>query len=242
MYAGWRVCTRDPASIGGRRRNRTAVRVQLGRYAGRLGLGARSAGTCAPLRHGIPGRRALPGRRPAGPTGQGRPGFEAAWQAAASAADARHENQAGTRNGRRFRIRALRSMPFRDSGLLRLQRRATGKLTTLRAGASSGRPAEGHRRRWRRVRARWPTRSSRAWQRSDGRNELGRRPHTAGRAASPARAAGALLPVRLLAPVSDLAAGLRGVPALPGPGCGKRILTRAAWCHFIAGDGRRCLA
>jgi hypothetical protein len=111
---------------------------------------------------GIPGRRALPGRRPAGPTGQGRPGFEAAWQAAASAADVRHENQAGMRNGRRFRIRALRSMPFRGSGLLRLQRRATGKLTTLRAGASSGRPAEGHRRRWRRVRARWPTRSSRA--------------------------------------------------------------------------------
>ena len=166
----------------------------------------------------------LPGRRPAGPLDKDGPGFEAAWQAAASAADARHENQAGMRNGRRFRIRALRSMPFRGSGLLRLQRRATRKLTTLRAGASSGRPAEGHRRRWRRVRARWPTRSSRAWQRSDGRNELGRRPHTAGRAASPARAAGALLPVRLLAPVTDLAAGLRGVPACRAPVVGSVFL------------------
>src|SRR6266568_8294129 len=27
-----------------------------------------------------------------------------------------------------------------------------------------------------------------------------------------------------------------------GPGCEERILTCAAWCHFIAGDGRRCLA
>jgi hypothetical protein len=39
------------------------------------------------------------------------------------------------------------------------------------AGASSsGRPAKGHRRRWRRVRARWPTPLSRAWSRSDGHN------------------------------------------------------------------------
>ncbi len=44
-----------------------------------------------------------------------------------------------------------------------------------------------------------------------------------------------------LPPPLALAAGLRGVPALPAPGCGNRILTRAAWCHFTAGDGRRCL-
>ena len=76
----------------------------------------------APPQHGIPGRRALPGRRPRRTTGQGRPpGFETAWQAAASAAGARPENQAEIRNGRRFRIPALRSAPFRGSGLLRLQ-------------------------------------------------------------------------------------------------------------------------
>ena len=106
------------------------------------------------------------------------------------------------------------SPPFRAFPWFRsvtAARRATGKLTALWAGASSGRPAEGHRRRWRRVRARWPTRSSRAWRRSDGRSRercgvrpipagLGgccrnsreaatspcRRPRTAGRAASPA--------------------------------------------------------
>jgi hypothetical protein len=38
------------------------------------------------------------------------------------------------------------------------------------AGASSGRPAEGPRRRWRRVRARSPLTSSRAWRRSDSRS------------------------------------------------------------------------
>ena len=47
--------------------------------------------------------------------------LETAWQAAASAADARPENQAGIRNGPRFRIPALRSAPFRGSGPLRLQ-------------------------------------------------------------------------------------------------------------------------
>ena len=30
--------------------------------------------------------------------------------------------------------------------------------------------------------------------------------------------------------------------AAASPGCGKRILARAAWCHFMAGDGRWCLA
>ena len=30
--------------------------------------------------------------------------------------------------------------------------------------------------------------------------------------------------------------------AAASPGCEERILTCAAWCHFIAGDGRRCLA
>jgi hypothetical protein len=45
-------------------------------------------------------------------------GIETAWQAAAGA---RPENQAEIRNGRRFRIPALRSAPFRGSGLLRLQ-------------------------------------------------------------------------------------------------------------------------
>lgn len=40
-----RGCTCDPAvSTGIRRRNRTAVRVRLGRHVGRLGLAARSAG------------------------------------------------------------------------------------------------------------------------------------------------------------------------------------------------------
>ena len=75
----------------------------------------------APPHHGIPGRRALPGRRLAGPLDKDVPGFETAWQVAASAAGARPENQAGIRNGRRFRIPALRSAPFRGSGLLRLQ-------------------------------------------------------------------------------------------------------------------------
>jgi len=58
---------------------------------------------------------------PAGPLDKDGPGFETAWQAAASAAGARPENQAGILNGRRFRIPALRSAPFRGSGLLRLQ-------------------------------------------------------------------------------------------------------------------------
>ena len=114
------------------------------------------------------------------------------------------------------------------------------ELTALWAGASSGRPAEGHRRRRRRVRARWPTRSSRAWRRSDGRNRqrCGMRPIpvTAGAAATHARppraraaarvlrgaqralprAAGALLPARLLATATDLTASLHSVPSLPG--------------------------
>jgi hypothetical protein len=143
------------------------------------------------------------------------------------------------RNGRRFRILALRSAPFR-APVRTAARCAIGKLTALGAGASSGRPAEGHRRRRRRVCARRPTRSSRAWRRSDGRNRerCGMRPIpiTAGAAAThgrprrarsaarvlrstqraPLRAAGALLPVRLLAAAADLTAGLRGVPALPG--------------------------
>ena len=135
------------------------------------------------------------------------------------------------------------SPPFRTFRCLRsvtAARRAIGKLTALWAGASSGRPAEGHRRRRRRVRARRPTRSSRAWRRSDGRNreQCGMRPIpvTAGAAVTHARppraravarvlrgmqrallrAAGALLPARLLATAAGLAAGLRGVPGLPG--------------------------
>jgi len=57
---------------------------------------------------------------PAGSLGKDGPGVGTAWQAAASAAGARPENQAGMRNGRRFRIPALRSAPFPGTGLLRL--------------------------------------------------------------------------------------------------------------------------
>jgi hypothetical protein len=119
------------------------------------------------------------------------------------------------RNRRRFRIPVLRSAPFRGSGQLRAARharRATGKLTALWVGAPSGRPARGSSQALATgPRARWPTRSSRAWRRSDGRRRgrcgarpipagLGeccrnspkaaagpcRRPRTAGHAASPA--------------------------------------------------------
>jgi hypothetical protein len=56
------------------------------------------------------------------------------------------------------------------------------------------------------------------------------------------RAAGALLPTRLLATaLPDRGSSRRACPA-GVPGCGKRILVHAVWCHFIAGDGRRCLA
>ena len=194
----------------------------------------------APPQHGIPGRRALPGRRPRRTTGQGRPRLRDSL-AGGSIRSRRPARESG-RNTEWAQIPDS-SPPFRAFPWLRsvtAARRATGKLTALWAGASSGRPAEGHRRRRRRVRARWPTRSSRAWRRSDGRNRerCGMRPIpvTAGAAATHARppraraaarvlrgaqrallrAAGALLPARLLATAADLTAGLRGVPALPG--------------------------
>ena len=133
------------------------------------------------------------------------------------------------------------SPPFRAFPWFRsvtAARRATRKLAALRAGASSGRTAVGHRRRRRRVRARWPTPSSRAWRRSDGPQQgavwcapdprsrrvlpqltRGRRepvpPRVLRGAVSPCARAGGLLPVRLLAAAADLAAD--GVRTLPGP-------------------------
>ena len=74
----------------------------------------------APPQHGIPAAAHFLVAAPAGPLDKDGPGFETAWQAAAPAAGARPENQAGIRNGRRFRIPALRSAPFRASSLLRL--------------------------------------------------------------------------------------------------------------------------
>jgi hypothetical protein len=113
-------------------------------------------------------------------------------------------------------------------------------------GAVGGRlqrpAAEGHRGRWRRVRARRPTRSPRARRRSDCRNRKRcgvspipagfggchrnpreaatspcRRPRTAGRGASPAARRVSFCRHCFLPPPLTLAAGLRGVPALPGP-------------------------
>ena len=75
----------------------------------------------APPQHGIPAIGHFLVATPAGPLDRDGPTFETAWQAAASAIGARPENQAGIRNGRRFRIPALRSAPFRASGMLRLQ-------------------------------------------------------------------------------------------------------------------------
>jgi hypothetical protein len=162
------------------------------------------------------------------------------------------------------------SPPFRTFRCLRsvtAARRAIGKLTALWAGASSGRPAEGHRRRRRQVRARRPTRSLRAWRRSDGRNReqccMRPIPVTAGSAATHARPPRARAVARVLRGMQR--ALLRAAGALsagtaschrrgPGrgssrrawpagvPDCRRRILTRAAWCHFTAGDGWRCLA
>jgi hypothetical protein len=125
---------------------------------------------------------------------------------------------------------------LRSAMAARHARRATGKLTALWAGVSSGRPprviagaADGS--------ARWPTRSPRARQRSDGRSreQCGVRPipadfggccrdsrkaaspRAAGRAASPARGRCPSAGTAFLPPPLTLAAGLRGVPALPGP-------------------------
>ena len=125
------------------------------------------------------------------------------------------------------------------------------------AGASSGHPAEGPRRRWRRVRARWPMRSSRAWRRCDSRSRerwvcpipaaLGgctathvrpprarAAPRTARPAASPPacgrrRGGGTASCYRRLPGRGSSRARL---PA-PGCGCGKRILTHAVWCHLL---------
>ncbi len=134
----------------------------------------------------------------------------------------------------------------------------------MRAGASSGQPAEGHRRRWRTVRARWPPRSLRA-RRSDGRNRAvwaasdpglggvlpeltrGRRKlvpppaYCGGAQRALPRAAGALLPVRLLAAAADLAAG--GVRTLPGPRLRGNVFLRvprgAILLPVMAGSAQR---
>ena len=263
MYAGWRVCTRDPASIGRRsakQNGRSGAARTICRPPGtwrQIGGYLRAAAA----RHSRPSSTSWsPPRR----THWTRTARLRGSLAGGSIRSRRPARESG-RNAEWAKIPDP-SPPFHAFPWFRsvtAARRATGKVTTLRAGASSGRPAEGHRRRWRRVRARWPTRSSRAWQRSDGRNGSGgcarsrsrvcRNSREAARARAAAhvlRGAQRALRARLvpfcrygfLPPATDLAAGRRGVPALPGPGCGKRILTRAAWCHFIAGDGRRCLA
>ena len=150
----------------------------------------------------------------------------------------------GMRNGCRFRIPALRSAPFRDSG--RLWWHVMPGVHWEADGAVGGRlqrpAAEGHRGRWRRVRARRPTRSPRARRRSDCRNRKRcgvspipagfggchrnpreaatspcRRLRTAGRGASPAARPVPFCRHCFLPPPLTLAAGLRGVPALPGP-------------------------
>jgi len=112
----------------------------------------------------LSGGRALPGRRPRRTTGQGRPRLRDSL-AGGSIRSRRPARESG-RNTEWAQIPDS-GPPFRAFPWLRsvtAARRATGKLTALWAGASSGhgRPAEGHRRRRRRVRARWPMRSSRA--------------------------------------------------------------------------------
>ena len=141
-------------------------------------------------------------------------------------------------------------------------RRAAGKLAALRSGASSDRPVQGSSR----ALAKGPRKVADCDRREHGGAATAARgrcgapgPGLGGccrnsreAAASPCRrrvlrgaASPAARPVPFCGtascPAADLTA-LRGMPALPGPGCGERILTRAAWCHFIAGDGRRCLA
>jgi hypothetical protein len=112
----------------------------------------------------LSGGRALPGRRPRRTTGQGRPRLRDSL-AGGSIRSRRPARESG-RNTEWAQIPDS-GPPFRAFPWLRsvtTARRATGKLTALWAGASGGhgRPAEGHRRRRRRVRARWPMRSSRA--------------------------------------------------------------------------------
>jgi hypothetical protein len=163
---------------------------------------------------------------------------------------------ARVRNGRRFRIPAF---PFRTFPWFRsaVMQRPAGKLTVLWTGSvSSGRFAEVPRRLWRRVCARWPgaTIASMAAQRrpqqerrvprnsSTATASPCRLPRTAGRAANPPRTAGGLVPVRLLAAVVDLAAGLRGVPAYRAQIAGSVFFYVPYGVIFIASDGRRCLA
>ena len=151
--------------------------------------------------------------------------------------------RAGMRNGCRFRIPALRSVSFRGSGLLWrrvMQGGAAGKLTVLRAGASSGRPPRvitgagdgsahgGQRDRCEHGGAAMAVTgsgvvSARSRPVSAGAAETHARPPRARAAArvlrgaqrAPAARPVPLLPALLLAAAADPGRGLRGGPALP---------------------------
>ena len=195
----------------------------------------------APPQHGIPAVGHFLVAAPAGPLDKDGPGARLRDSLAGGSIRSRRPARESGRNTEWAQIPDS-SPPFRAFPCLRsvtAARRAIGKLTALWAGGSSGRPAEGHRK----ASTTGPRKAADAivasmavqrrpqqgavWYAPDPghggccRNSREaatspcRRPRTARRAASPAAR-----PVPFAgtasATAADLAAGLRGVPALPG--------------------------